>query len=88
MLNWLLQVLLAVEHLHTRGIIHRAIVPHNLFLNRVGDLKLGHFRIAKELGPSGMTTTFVPQDFPSPEMLERPSYGPKADVWAIGCLIF
>lgn len=44
---YILQILRALEHAHSKGIIHRDIKPQNVILMRSGDIKVTDFGIAK-----------------------------------------
>jgi serine/threonine protein kinase len=46
-LGWLLQMLMALDHVHSNKIIHRGIELGNMFLTSRGDVKLGSFGHSK-----------------------------------------
>lgn len=44
-LDWLVQMCLALKHIHDRQILHRDIKAQNIFLTSRGAVKLGDFGI-------------------------------------------
>ena len=89
-LNWISQIILGVMLMHSKNILHRDLKCQNLFLTKEGVLKIGDFGISKELETmSKLAETNVGTPyFMAPEVCKGELYGEKADVWAIGCILY
>jgi serine/threonine protein kinase len=89
--RWAFQLLLALKHLHVRGIIHRDIKTKNIFLSKdLRVVKLGDFGLAKRLAkePDHLAATVAGTPFfMAPEMLDEAKYAAPIDVWALGCIL-
>jgi serine/threonine protein kinase len=88
--DFMLQLLGAVEFMHSNGLYHRDIKPENIFLNQDGSMKLGDFGLATR-NASCHEACVGSDRYMAPEQYEPPQggYSPaKADVWSIGiCLL-
>jgi serine/threonine-protein kinase len=88
----LLDVLAAA---HAQGVVHRDVKPENLFLTRVGALKVLDFGIARFRDASDPTGTITgarlgtPAFMPPEQALGRTQeIDARADVWAVGATMF
>ena len=80
------RVLKGLQFIHSRKIIHRDIKPSNLLLNRVGDVKISDFGIARKLeGTHAMSQSYLGTlMYMAPERINTNSYGKPADIWSVG----
>ena len=88
-LTYTAQITLSLLALHSKQILHRDLKTQNIFIKN-GVLKLGDFGISKELPREDDvahsilgTPLFMP-----PEVCQGCAYGAKADIWAMGVIIY
>ncbi|XP_078450707.1 serine/threonine-protein kinase Nek1-like isoform X1 [Lampetra planeri] len=89
-LDWLVQLCLALKHVHDRKILHRDIKSQNIFLTKAGVVQLGDFGIARVLNSTmelAQTCIGTPY-YLSPEICENKPYNHKSDMWALGCVLY
>lgn len=88
--DFMLQLISAIDFMHSNGLYHRDIKPENIFLMSDGSMKLGDFGLATR--DSWCYEACVGSDrYMAPEQYEPNAngYSPaKADIWSVGiCLL-
>lgn len=90
-LDWFVQICLALQHCHRQHILHRDIKTQNIFTKANGRIiKVGDFGISKVLEATcEMARTKVGTPYYlSPEICLGKRYDHKSDVWSLGVLLY
>lgn len=85
-------LLSTLQYCHGRGVMHRDVKLENVLLASQGsctDIKLIDFGIAALVPPGGqpLTEFMGTPHYVAPEVIDG-SYGPQADVWSVGVVLF
>nr|CAD38824.1 NIMA-related kinase [Crithidia fasciculata] len=86
------QIVLALDEVHTRRMMHRDLKSANIFLMPTGIIKLGDFGFSKQYNDSvsldvGSSFCGTPY-YLAPELWERKRYSKKADMWSLGVILY
>eukprot|EP01065_Artemidia_motanka_P012359 TRINITY_DN16803_c0_g1_i1.p1 TRINITY_DN16803_c0_g1~~TRINITY_DN16803_c0_g1_i1.p1 ORF type:complete len:895 (+),score=207.23 TRINITY_DN16803_c0_g1_i1:89-2773(+) len=84
------EVLLALDHLHSLGIVYRDLKPQNVVLDDQGHAVLTDLGLATDVGErDGRAYTFcgTPQ-YVAPEVLQGQGYAKAVDFWALGVMVY
>lgn len=90
-MHYFVQILQALQYIHSKRILHRDLKTSNLFLMKSKFVvKLGDFGISRVLEGSieaAITVVGTPY-YMSPEVCENKPYTFKSDVWSLGCCLY
>lgn len=86
---YLAELILALDHLHSKNILYRDLKPENVLLDTQGHIRLADFGLAKSMGPRSAATTFCGSPaYLAPETLDHSGTGKPADVYSLGVLMY
>lgn len=86
-----LQILSALAYAHHQGVIHRDIKPANIILTPARQVKLMDFGIARSISDHHLTRTGAAVGsiyYMSPEQVQGVEVDGRADIYAIGILLY
>jgi len=79
-------IILALEYIHSKGVIHRDIKPENLVLDDKGYIRLTDFGIAKKNMEDNSSETSGTPGYMSPEVINSKNHSFPADYFALGVI--
>uniref|UniRef100_A0A3P9IAU6 NIMA-related kinase 10 n=1 Tax=Oryzias latipes TaxID=8090 RepID=A0A3P9IAU6_ORYLA len=87
--NVFIQICLALRYLHKeKRIVHRDLTPNNIMLGEKDKVTID-FGLAKQKQENSKLTSVVGTIlYSSPEVIKNEPYGEKADIWALGCILY
>lgn len=87
---YVVQVALALGHLHERNIVYRDLKPENILMDEDGYISLTDYGLAKVLKPEdGKLFDYVgTPDYLAPEIISEKGHGFEVDWWTLGVLTY
>uniref|UniRef100_A0AAV2LS08 Ribosomal protein S6 kinase n=1 Tax=Knipowitschia caucasica TaxID=637954 RepID=A0AAV2LS08_KNICA len=87
---YLAELALALDHLHSLGIIYRDLKPENILLDEEGHIKITDFGLSKEANDQDKRAySFCGTiEYMAPEVVNRRGHTQSADWWSFGVLMF
>jgi serine/threonine protein kinase/tetratricopeptide (TPR) repeat protein len=85
------QVLGGLAEAHRLGVVHRDLKPSNIIVDREGSARIIDFGIARATATKGITgagAIIGTPEYMSPEQVEGKPADPRADLYALGVILF
>lgn len=86
-----LEVARGLEAIHAEGTLHRDLKPQNLLIGRRGEVKITDFGLALDASGTALTqpgTAVGTPPYMPPEQLRGERVDPRADLFALGCVLY
>jgi len=90
-LHFVTQIVRALGHAHSRGIVHRDIKPHNIMVLRDGSVKVTDFGIARLTSAAHSTLTqeaLGSVHYISPEQAKGSNVDGRSDLYSVGVMLY
>lgn len=89
-LHFMTQIMQALRHAHSRGIVHRDIKPQNIMVLRDGSVKVADFGIARIMDSQKTMTkeAFGSVHYVSPEQAKGLHVDARSDIYSAGVVLY
>ncbi|XP_078492589.1 serine/threonine-protein kinase PLK1 [Ciona intestinalis] len=84
------QIILGMQYLHSKKIIHRDLKLGNLFLTDDMEIKIGDLGLATQVDFDGerKKTLCGTPNYIAPEVLGKKGHSYEVDIWSLGCIMY
>ena len=89
-LHFAIQIAKALEHAHSKGIVHRDIKPHNVMVLKNGSVKVTDFGIARMMSKGNTLTkeALGSVHYISPEQAKGGRVDSRSDIYSLGVVMY
>ena len=89
-LHFAIQIAKALEHAHSRGVVHRDIKPHNVMVLKNGAVKVADFGIARMMSEGNTLTkeALGSVHYISPEQAKGGRVDSRSDIYSLGVVMY
>ena len=99
--HFIAELVIALEHVHSKSVIHRDVNPTNVLVDKEGHITLADFGVSRSFGEKGThsygqngprpfvtSTECGTPAYNSPEVTLGQFYSFEADLWAVGVIMY
>ena len=85
---FMIQIIIALNCIHNKNIIHRDLKLSNIMLGEKNEIKIGDFGLATILNKNQKLNHSVGTElYKAPELLNNQEYSYEVDIWALGIIM-
>jgi serine/threonine protein kinase/tetratricopeptide (TPR) repeat protein len=85
------QICEGLAEAHRLGVVHRDLKPHNIMIDREGNVRIMDFGIARSLKVKGLTGAGIvvgTPEYMSPEQMEGKEADGRSDIYSLGIILY
>ena len=88
--TYICEVLLALEYLHSNGVMYRDLKPDNILISASGHVKLADFGLSKmNVDENYNSNSFCgTHAYLAPEIVAKLTYGKSVDWYGLGAVLY